>query len=75
MSEDRYFRAKAYRSTGKVHKLFCLSRDMVVSHVEEPEVLFLFRHIDGMYSYCETSDQQVYHPVAWSKVILWEEVT
>ena len=35
--------------------------------IEEQEVLN-FSHVDGMYSYCTNSDNEVVHLVAWAEV-------
>ena len=36
-------------------------------NIEEQEVLN-FSHVDGMYSYCTNSDNEVVHLVAWAEV-------
>lgn len=39
--------------------------------IEEQEVLN-FSHVDGMYSYCTNSDNEVVHLVAWAEVEIIE---
>jgi hypothetical protein len=48
-------------------KLYEVPRNTTVLLVETGEV-FLFDHIDGMYSYCIDSKGNVFHLVAWSEV-------
>ncbi len=33
-----------------------------------PSDVFMFHHIDGMYSYCVAEDGTVCHPAAWTEV-------
>lgn len=53
-------------------KLYDVKRDSIVSLVEEPEIAFVFDHIDGMYSLCVDLQGCVFHPAAWSDVFVWE---
>jgi hypothetical protein len=39
--------------------------------IEEQEVLN-FSHVDGMYSYCTNSDNEVVHLAAWAEVEIVE---
>ena len=41
----------------------------------EPDVgtVVLFKHVDGMYSYCLTHKGEVVHPVAWSEIEIVED--
>ena len=41
------------------------------SIIEEQEVLN-FSHVDGMYSYCTNSDNEVVHLAAWAEVEIVE---
>jgi hypothetical protein len=54
-------------------ELYNCPRDSVVSLVEEPDVAFIFRHIDGMYSYCQALSGGIFHPAAWSPVLIWRK--
>ena len=54
-------------------ELYNVTRNSIVSLVDEPEVAFWFGHIDGMYSYCKTLDGDLWHPVAWSDVFVWRK--
>lgn len=40
-------------------------------NIEEQEVLN-FSHVDGMYSYCTNSDNEVVHLAAWAEVEIVE---
>jgi len=40
-------------------------------NIEEQEVLN-FSHVDGMYSYCTNSDDEVVHLAAWAEVEIIE---
>lgn len=34
----------------------------------DPNAVYFFHHIDGMYSYCEDKDKNIVHLAAWSEV-------
>ena len=40
-------------------------------NIEEQEILN-FSHVDGMYSYCTNSDDEVVHLAAWAEVEIVE---
>lgn len=65
------FDIKDWVCVGQPKKLYELQRNTLVSLTEEADVPFWFEHVDGMYSYCKMLDGTVFHPAAWSEVLIW----
>ena len=34
---------------------------------QDPGKIVFFDHVDGMYSFCVTPDDEIVHPAAWTK--------
>lgn len=56
----------------------CKSND-IVKLLETPTLppcsnkiddIIIFKHIDGMYSYCLNMDKTIVHPAAWTEVVI-----
>jgi hypothetical protein len=54
-------------------KLYNVKRGSLVSSVEQPDVVFNFHHIDGMYSLCQLLDGTYWNLAAWSDVYTWKK--
>jgi len=50
--------------------LFTVDEGELLNHVDQP--VYYLDHLDGMYSYCITADNQVVHFAAWTPVTPYE---
>lgn len=56
-----------------MYKLYELPRNTLIRVPELDNMELMFYHIDGMYSYCKDSKEQVIHLAAWTEVEIVNE--
>lgn len=47
-----------------------LEKPTIPIESDRPDDIVIFKHIDGMYSYCMNIDKTIVHPAAWTEVVL-----
>lgn len=68
-------KGKNYEMKLQLFKLYEVPRNTYVSFAGDPDSIFLFHRIDGMYSYSvDLASNQLMHPAAWTEVNVWELV-
>ena len=65
---------KDWVCVGQPTKLYEVPRNSVCSFTDDPAIPFWFNKIDGAYSLCQQLDGSIFHPAAWSDVLVWKMI-
>lgn len=64
---------KDWIKSEEVVKLHDVPRQSLVSCTSAESNPFWFDHLDGMYSFCKTLQNEVFHLAAWADVFVWKK--
>jgi hypothetical protein len=64
---------KDYVHSGVAKKLYEVPRYSLVCPINQEELILLFSHIDGAYSFCKNMENEIVHLAAWSDVHILEK--